>query len=142
MVQASQGKAEAAATFQNFIRDYPNSPRVSEAWIALAELAYHAARPDLKTAREDLERARQSHPTPAAIERADYLEIWLNDATPRADESDVIAAATAFLQRHPGSPFTSEVRMKLAEAYFRRQDFANAQTQFELLAQQKHRCAV
>ena len=27
--------------------------------------------------------------------------------------------------------------MKLAEAYFRRQDFANAQTQFELLAQQK-----
>ncbi len=135
-VQASQGKAEAAATFQNFIRDYPNSPRVSEAWVALAELAYHAARPDLKTAREDLERARQSHPTPAAMERADYLEIWLNDATPRADEGEVTLAATAFLQRHPGSPFTAEVRMKLAEAYFRRQDFANAQTQFELLAQQ------
>ncbi len=135
-VQASQGKAEAATSFQNFIRDYPNSPRVSEAWVALAELAYHAAKPNLKTAREDLARARQSHPTPAAIERADYLEIWLNDAAPRADESEVIAAATAFLQRHPGSPFTAEVRMKLAEAYFRRQDFANAQTQFELLAQQ------
>ena len=136
VVQASQGKAEAATTFQNFIRENPNSPRISEAWIALAELAYHAARPDLKTAREDLKRARQSHPTPAAIERADYLEIWLNDANARADESDVVAAATAFLQRHPGSPFTAEVRLKLAEAYFRRQDFANAQTQFELLAQQ------
>ena len=135
-VQAAQGKAEAAVSFQNFIRDFPSSPRVSEAWVALAELAFHGPKPDLETARQDLARARQGSPTPVASERADYLEIWLNDATPAKDESQVIAAATAFLQRHPGSPFTAEVRMKLAEAYFRRQDFANAQTQFELLAQQ------
>ncbi len=135
-VQAAQGKAEAAVSFQNFIRDFPSSPRVSEAWVALAELAFHAPKPDLETARQDLARARQGTPTPAAIERADYLEIWLNDAAPAKDESQVIAAATAFLQRHPGSPFSAEVRMKLAEAYFRRQDFASAQTQFELLAQQ------
>jgi tetratricopeptide (TPR) repeat protein len=32
--------------------------------------------------------------------------------------------------------------MKLAEAYFRRQDFANAQTQFELLAQQAPNAAL
>ena len=37
------GETDAAATFQKFIRDYPNSPRISEAWVALAELAYHAA---------------------------------------------------------------------------------------------------
>ena len=135
-VQAAQGKAEAAASFQAFIHDFPKSPRVSEAWVALAELAYHASKPDLETARQDLARARQGSFTPAAIERADYLEVWLNDAAPAKDESQVIAAATTFLQRHPGSPFTAEVRMKLAEAYFRRQDFANAQTQFELLAQQ------
>ncbi len=141
-VQAAQGKAAAASSFQYFIRDFPKSARVSEAWVALAELAFHAPKPDLEMARQDLARARQGTPTPAAIERADYLEIWLNDAAPAKDESQVIAAATAFLQRHPGSPFTAEVRMKLAEAYFRRQDFANAQTQFELLAQQNSDAAL
>lgn len=136
MVQAAQGKPEAATSLQKFIHDFPNSPRVSEAWVALAELAYHAAKPDLQTAEQDLARARAAHPTPAAIERADYLQIWLEAATAAPNESKTIAAAKRFLQTHPGSRFTAEVRMKLAEAYFRRQDFANAETQFELVAQQ------
>jgi tetratricopeptide (TPR) repeat protein len=136
-VQAAQGKEEAAVTFQNFIRNFPTSPRLSEAWVALAELAFHARTPDLETARRDLARAHQQTPTSAALERADYLQIWIEDATPTADEGRVIAAANEFLQRHADSRFTAEVRMKLAEAYFRRQDFANAETQFELLAQQK-----
>ncbi|MGI8431727.1 MAG: tetratricopeptide repeat protein [Chthoniobacterales bacterium] len=136
VIQAAQGMPEAAATFRKFIQDLPNSPRVAEAWVALAELAFHEPRPDLAAARAALARARQGKPSPAASGRADYLEIWLNDAAEGKDESQVIAAAAAFLKQHPGSPFTAEVRMKLAEAYFRRQDFANAQTQFELLAQQ------
>jgi tetratricopeptide (TPR) repeat protein len=137
-VQAAQGRTEAAIfSFGNFIRSFPNNPRVSEAWVALAELAFHAPNPDIGAARKNLTRARQGTPTAAAIERADYLKIWIEDATPSADETRVLAAANYFLQEHPDSPFTAEVRMKLAEAYFRRQDFANAQTQFELLAQQK-----
>jgi TolA-binding protein len=136
--QAAQGKAEAAAgSFQSFIRSFPNHPRVSDAWVALAELAFHARPPEIEAARSDLAKARQATPTPAAIERADYLKIWLEDATPSPDEARVLVAANYFLQQHPDSPFTADVRMKLAEAYFRRQDFANAQTQFELLAQQK-----
>jgi tetratricopeptide (TPR) repeat protein len=135
-VQAAQGKAEAAQTLQKFIRDFPQSSRVSEAWVFLAEMAFHAPRPDFEAARKDLAQARREHPTPAALERADYLQIWLEDATPSTDEAAVITAITNFLQQHPGSRFTAEVRMKLAEAYYRRQDFANAQTQFELLAQQ------
>src|SRR5438093_13218874 len=39
-------------------------------------------------------------------------------------------------EQHGTSPFAAEVRMKLAELYYQRQDFANAQTQFELIAQQ------
>ncbi|HEX3817519.1 MAG TPA: tetratricopeptide repeat protein [Chthoniobacterales bacterium] len=136
MVQAAQGKPEAATSLEKFIRDFPSSPRISEAWVALAELAYHASKPDLQTAEQDLARARAAHPTPAAIERADYLQIWLEAATAAPNESKTIAAANRFLQMHPGSSFTAEVRMKLAEAYFRRQDFANAETQFELVAQQ------
>src|SRR5437660_8230387 len=48
----------------------------------------------------------------------------------------VIDLEKRFLEQHGGSSFASEVRMKLAEFYYRRQDFANAQTQFELIAQQ------
>ncbi len=136
-VQAAQGKPEAEETFRKFIHDFPQSPRVSEAWVTLAELAFHAATPDLTAARQDLAQARQGNPTPAARERADYLEIWIEDATPSSEESAVVAAASKFLRQYPDSRFSAEVRMKLAEAYFRRQDFANAQTQFELLAQQK-----
>jgi TolA-binding protein len=138
-VQAAQGKPEAGETFRKFIRDFPQSPRISEAWVALAELAFHATKPDLETARMDLAQARQGRATPTAMERADYLEIWIEDATPSADESAVIKAANRFLQQYPDSRFASEVRMKLAEAYFRRQDFASAQTQFELLAQSANR---
>ncbi|CAN5593121.1 hypothetical protein BH20VER3_BH20VER3_05420 [soil metagenome] len=134
-LQAAQGKPEAEATFRKYIRDFPQSPRVSEAWVALAELAFHAAPPDLEAARQDLTQARRGNPTPTALERADYLEIWIEDAAHSADETAVIAAASGFLQKHPESRFTAEVRMKLAESYFGRQDFANAQTQFELLAQ-------
>ena len=135
--QAAQGKSEAGETFRKFIHDFPQSPRVSEAWVALAELAFHATKPELETARRDLAQARQGNPTTTALERADYLEIWIEDATASGDETAVITAANKFLQQYPDSRFTAEVRMKLAEAYFRRQDFANAQTQFELLAQQK-----
>ncbi|MEO7168084.1 MAG: tetratricopeptide repeat protein [Chthoniobacterales bacterium] len=141
-VQAAQGKAEAAQTFQKFIHDFPQSPRVAEAWVALAEIAFHAPKPDLTTVRKDLEMARQGKPTEAARERADYLQIWLEDAAPAKDESAVITAASHFLEVHRDSPFTAEVRMKVAEAYYRRGDFANAQTQFELLAQQKPEAAL
>lgn len=140
-VQAAQGKEEAIQTFQKFIHDFPQSRRVSEAWVSLAELAFHAPRPDLEAARKDLARAREERPTPAALERADYLQIWLED-TSSTDEAPVISAANNFLRQHPDSRFTAEVRMKLAEAYFRRQDFANAQTQFELLAQQNPNAAL
>src|SRR5439155_24087475 len=65
----------------------------------------------------------------------DYLTIWVEESA-RGDETKVIDLAKRFLEQHGLSPFASEVRMKLAELYYRRQDFANAQTQFELIAQQ------
>jgi outer membrane protein assembly factor BamD (BamD/ComL family) len=135
LMQAAKNDKRAAASLQQFIRDFPNNPRVSEAWVSLAEMAFHSSPPRFDEARKNLARAAESRPTAAAAERADYLSIWVEESA-RGNEMQVIDLAKRFLEQHGGSPFASEVRMKLAELYYRRQDFANAQTQFEIIAQQ------
>jgi hypothetical protein len=134
LVQAAKGDEKAARSLQQFIHDFPKNPRVSEAFVSLAELAFHASPPRLDEARRYLTRAAES-PTAVAAERGDYLNIWIEESA-GGNEAKVIELAKRFLEQHGTSPFAPEVRMKLAELYYRRQDFANAQTQFELIAQQ------
>ena len=135
LLQASRGDKEAAKSLDKFTQEFPTHPRISEAFVALAELAFHAAPPRLEEARKNLARAAEHQPTPAAAERADYLMIWLADAAAESNEPKVIALAQEFLQKYATSSSLPDVRLKLAEIHYRRQDFANAQTQFEILAQ-------
>lgn len=135
LVQAAKGDKNAADTLQKFLREFPDNSRVSEAWVALAELAFHAAPPRIEEASKNLARAAESKPTAAATERSDYLMIWIEESG-GGSNNRLIERADRFLKQHPDSTFAKDVRMKLAEAYYRRQDFPNAQTQFELLAQQ------
>src|SRR5947207_2132934 len=135
LMQAAKGDKRAAASLQQFIRDFPKNARLSEAWVSLAELAFHSSPPRFDEARKNLARAAEWKPTAAAAEHGDYLSIWVEESA-RGNEMQVIDLAKRFLEHHGGSPFASEVRMKLAELYYRRQDFANAQTQFEIIAQQ------
>src|SRR5206468_6827573 len=108
LMQAAKGDNKAAKTLQQFIREFPKSPRVSEAWVSLAELAFHSSPPRIDEARTDLARAAESKPTAAATERADYLMIWIEDAN-GADETNVIELAKRFLGQHEDSPFAPEV---------------------------------
>jgi tetratricopeptide (TPR) repeat protein len=135
LMQAARGDKKAGPSLQRFIHDFPKNPRVSEAWVSLAELAFHSSPPRLDEARKDLDHAVESSPTAAAAERADYLRIWVEEAG-GGNESKVIELGKRFLEQHGQSQFAREVRMKLAELYYRRQDFANAQTQFEIIAQE------
>jgi outer membrane protein assembly factor BamD (BamD/ComL family) len=134
LLRARQGQKDAVDALQKFIAEFPGNARVSEAWVALAELAFHSTPPRLEEAEKLLGRAMESKPTIAAVERGDYLKIWIEDSA-SANSDRLIQLANQFLQSHPDSQFTSDVRMKLAEAYYLRQDFSNAQTQFELFAQ-------
>jgi TolA-binding protein len=134
LAQAARGDEKAEKSLQQFIHDFPRNSRVSEAFVSLAELAFHASPPRLDEARKYLTRARES-PTAEAAERGDYLNIWIEESA-GGNESKVIELAKRFLEQHGNSSFAPEVRMKLAELYYRSQDFANAQTQFELIAQQ------
>src|SRR5256885_6091286 len=135
LMEAAKGDPRAADSLRTFLREFPTAERASEAWVALAELAFHATPPRLDEARKDLARAAESKPTPTAQERADYLTIWLEDTT-SGGETKVIALAKKFIQEHESSSLVASVRMKLGEMYYRAEDFANAETQFELLAEQ------
>src|SRR3982751_1980233 len=55
--KARKAEKQADQTLRDFVRDFPKSPRVSEAWVALAELAFHAAPPRLDEARKNLAHA-------------------------------------------------------------------------------------
>jgi len=134
LMEAAKGDPRATDSLRNFLREFPEAERGSEAWVALAELAFHASPPRLDEARKDLARA-ESKPTQTARERADYLMIWLEDTT-SGGEAKVIALAKKFIQEHESSSLVASVRMKLGEMYYRVEDFANAETQFELLAEQ------
>ena len=135
LIQAAKGDKRAADSLQNFLHDFPQYERASEAWVALAELAFHASHPRLDEARKDLARAAESKPTAAAEERGSYLAIWIEDVA-GGNDAKVIDLAKRFLKRHPTSISAPDVRMKLAEVYYREQDFPNAQTEFEILAEQ------
>ena len=135
LMEAAKGDSRAADSLRNFLHDFPESERASEAWVALAELAFHATPPRIDEARKNLARAAESKPTATAQERADYLTIWLEDAT-LGGEAKVIELAKRFTRQHESSNLVASVRMKLGEMYYRAEDFANAETQFELLTEQ------
>ena len=136
LAQAAHAEKNAADLLRNFITNFPKHPRISEAWVALAELAFHASPPRLDEARQDLKHAAESQTTAAAQERSDYLAIWIEEGTVPPNETKVVDLANDFLQKYAESSVANDVRLKLAEIYYRRQDFASAQTQFTLLAQQ------
>ncbi|HET9418478.1 MAG TPA: tetratricopeptide repeat protein, partial [Chthoniobacterales bacterium] len=135
LMQAMKSDPKAAESLANFVREFPRDPHVSEAWVGLAELAFHSTPPRLDEAKKDLAQAAAANLTPAATERADYLMIWIEDAS-SGNEARVIELANRFLQQHADSRYAADVRMKLAETYYRWHDLPNAQTQFELIAQQ------
>jgi TolA-binding protein len=139
LTQAAQGNKKAAETLQMFLQEFPRHQRRAEAWVALAELAFHGVPANLEAAKKNLALAMENEPNAAARERADYLVVWLEEAAPNNDPAKVIGSASQFLQKYPTSPLVSDVRMKLAESYYRQQDFPNAQTQFQILAQENPR---
>ena len=72
------------------------------------------------------------------IEQSEYLAIFLEDAKQPRDDEKVIALARAFATAHPQSPQLADVRMKLGQVYFHREDFLNAQEQFETVSRSEN----
>lgn len=132
LVKARTKEADAAKALAGFLRDFPAHPRKVEAQLALAELAFQQG--NQLDALMYVQTVNQVQQPPEIAGQADYLGIFIEDAKQPRDEERVIALARAFISKFPTSPRLAEVRMKLGQVYFQREDYLNASEQFETLA--------
>ncbi len=134
LTQARAGDPGAVATVENFLTKFPAHPRIPEGRLALAELAYTAG--DGQAAARHLRVVNELPPSAATADHADYLAIFLADAKPDRKDEEVLKLGEQFLRTHRASALVPEVRMKLGQIYFHRDDFANAETQLASLARE------
>lgn len=128
---ASGRKPEAEQDLRAFIRAHPQHPRFADACIALTEWLLLGVPPRIQEARAALDEAARAELVPAQRERIDYTQLWLHDAA--GDLKTLLSAGVAFLEAWPKSTLTPEVRLKIASAHYRLDDFANARTEFEII---------
>lgn len=131
--QARMGAPETQETLRTFIQDFPQHPRVSEAYVTLAELAFTNTPPNLESAQLFLAEAEQKVMSPVAREASAFLRIFLAAAQP--DQTALaVERANTFLNSFPTSSRAVEARLKLGEIYFNTGNFPSAHTQFDLIA--------
>ncbi len=132
LVQSRANEIEASKTLRAFLNKHPEHPRRAEAQIALAELDFQQGNTlDTKAL---IQTVADSAPTPEMIEQSEYLAVFLEEAKQPRDDEKVITLARAFASANPQSLHLADVRMKLGQVYFQREDFLNAQEQFETVS--------
>lgn len=130
---AATHKPEAESALRAFIRTRPDHPQFANACVALAEIMLMATPPRIEEAKLTLDTARSGTSlTSAQNQRISYTRLWLLDAA--GDLSTLITESASFLKSWPRSQFTPEVRLRLASAHYRLEDYANARTEFEIIA--------
>lgn len=136
---AASGQSSAALELLRFVEAYPDHARWVEAQVVLAELALLDTPPRVKAAEAALNEASKRLQTGAEEaeisemqQRVGYTRMWCREA--EADWKGVTEVGLAFLKAWPKVAIAAEVRMKVADGFFRLEDYANAQTQFELVA--------
>ena len=134
LLQARNGDPRAEEKLQLFLLNFPKHPRVPEARLALAEIAF--ATGDQAAADRFLQVAANEPRTPQTGEHSEYLAIFLEEAKSPQGDATVVELARQFLMRYPASTLIPEIRFKLGQVYFRNEDFANAETQFATLAKE------
>ncbi len=132
MFLAAGRKSEAEPALRAFIRAHPSHPRFADACIALTEWMLQSVPPRIQDAQTTLDSATAAELTPAQRQRLDYTRLWLRDAA--GDLKTLVTEGAAFTKAWPQSMLLPEVRMKIASAHYRLEDFANARTEFEIIA--------
>jgi tetratricopeptide (TPR) repeat protein len=134
-IEARSGQTGADTTLRSFLASFPDHPQIPEAHLLLAEIAFTELPPNHATAKSELRQIAAGSPETA--ENKARLNFFVLADDPQQSIAAVARAAQDFIQQYPDSAARAEVRLKLGEAYFRQNDFPNAQTQFELVAEQQ-----
>ena len=134
LFEAKAGNAAADETLHKFVRQYPKHPQTADAHLIQAEIRMTGQPPDLNRAREALSEVAATGDS-QIDEKGDRLKFLVAASDPSQNARSVQALAQDYLQKYPDSPAKAEVRLKLGELYFKENDFPNAQTQFELVAE-------
>jgi len=120
----------AETTLQDFIARHPDHPRLAEAHLALAEFCLLSVPPRIRTARAALDAAQEiDNLSPKMEEALHYARLWLYEA--EGTLPDLVEVGNAYLSSWTESPRRDEVRMKMAQAYYRLEEFSKAEFQFE-----------
>jgi outer membrane protein assembly factor BamD (BamD/ComL family) len=134
---ARRGDPRAVPTLKSFVAKYPHFPETAEAKIALAELAFLESPPRIGATTTYLRAANDDPASKETLARAEALAVYAADAPGTRDEDKVIQLGQEFLSRYPESPLKAEIRMKLGQVYFRREDYLSAQREFQMLAREQ-----
>ena len=126
-------QSQAEGDLDAFVKDKANAqhPRLASAYLALAEIRLLDQPPRTETAELALQEAAAAANSDETQQRIDYMRIWLNEA--KDQKPGVVNECLHFIQKWPMGEKAAEVHMKLAETYYRDQNFAAARTYFELV---------
>lgn len=135
LVAAAEHRPKAQALLASVLNSFPDHPRMPEVELVLAETYLLSIPAFPKAAQKHLEHAVALGLRDDRLrERADYIRVYIAEAS--FDDAEVIQLATSYLEKWLGSQLAVRIRMKLAEVYDRNHDYPNAQTQFEILAEE------
>lgn len=134
-IEARSGQTGADTTLRHFLGSFPDHPQTPEAHLLLAEIAFTELPPNHAEAGKELRQISTSGPEIAEDKARLNFFVLADDR--QQSIAAVARAAQDFIQQYPESAARAEVRLKLGEVYFRQNDFPNAQTQFELVAEQQ-----
>ena len=130
---AAKADPEAEPQLKAFLAAHRQHPRSAEAAVALAEVCLLDVPPRIKMALEALETATAVAAEDSPVrERISYVRLWTHEA--QQDLPGVVREGQQYLAQWPEGPQADEVQMKVAEAFFRLENYARARTEFELLA--------
>jgi tetratricopeptide (TPR) repeat protein len=130
-LEAMRQAAKRSPTAPGLLRKIADgqSAYAQKARLALAESSYlQGSAPDGEAGMR-----RISTQDPQTQERADYLAIFLADATDPESDAQAAKLAESFLNQYPTSQFEPQVRMKLGEILYRRGDYLGARGQFGII---------
>ena len=143
------GHSQAEESLKGFLKAHAGHPREADVKLAFVELTHQqlmnlpagsaaSLGQPLRARANAYFKQVMAAPMPSfTAAQAAYLEVFLADAEQPRDDGRVIELAEAFVRAFSESPLIPEMRMKLGEVYFRRKDFANAETQFATLVAQQ-----